>query len=340
MPEQVSLRTAGPVVWAAAKNKFFVQILESEGSSDCRLYARRDTSAKRGLVISTVRASVLFPEKVIPPGGSAAYTANYFVGPKKYAALKELGQHQDDVMQFGVFRPICKVLLVTLNGIHRVLPNYGVAIVVLTVLVRIIFWPITHKSTESMKKMQKIQPLVTQVREKYKDKPQKMNQEVMALYKQHKVNPMAGCLPMLVQIPVFIALFTVLRSAVELRYAGFLWIKDLSEPEGLLAGMLPLVGSLNILPLFMTGLTVAQQRLTPAAGDPQQQKMMMLMPLFFLFIFYNMPSALVLYWSTSQGIAVIQLVLQRRKVSKGEEDDTAAAAEKPSKGRKSSRTKK
>jgi len=131
---------------------------------------------------------------------------------------------------------------------------------------------------------------------------------------------------MLVQIPVFIAFFTVLRSAVELRYSGFLWIKDLSEPEGLLAGMIPFIGSLNILPLFMTGLTVLQQRLTPSAGDPQQQKMMMFMPVFFLFIFYKMPSALVLYWSTSQSIAIVQLLLNRRKTAREEEEKEAGQA--------------
>jgi YidC/Oxa1 family membrane protein insertase len=133
----------------------------------------------------------------------------------------------------------------------------------------------------------------------------------MALYKERKVNPMAGCLPMLIQIPVFFALFTVLRSAVELRFAEFLWIRDLSEQEGLLAGVLPI--PLNILPLVMTLLTLYQQKLTPAVGDPQQQKIMMFMPVMFLFLFYPMPSALVLYWTTSQLIAVVQLVLQQRK---------------------------
>jgi len=342
MAPRASLRIKQPVVWAAAKNKFFVQIIEPEnGAADCELHATRDPESKKRLMLSTVRASVLFSDLVLQPGDSHTQTARYFVGPKKYAILKTLGQHQDEVMQFGFFKPVCKPLLWILNRIHALLPNYGVAIILLTVLVRLVFWPVTHKSTESMKKMQAIQPLVNKVREKYKDKPQKMNQEVMALYKEHKVNPMAGCLPMVIQIPVFIALFTVLRSAVELRFAPFLWIRDLSEPEGLLAGMIPLVptNSLNILPLFMTGLTVAQQRMTPTAGDPQQQKMMMLMPIFFLFIFYSMPSALVLYWSTSQALAVVQLVMQRRKKSAEEEgpgvkDRPAKTAPAPKKGKR------
>jgi YidC/Oxa1 family membrane protein insertase len=151
-----------------------------------------------------------------------------------------------------------------------------------------------------------------------------MNEATMAVYKEHKTNPMSGCLPMVIQIPVFIALFTVLRSAVELRFAGFLWIRDLSEPEGLLAGMVPIVGSLNILPLFMTATMVLQQQLTPTTGDPQQRKMMMIMPVVMLFIFYSMPSALVLYWSTSQCLAIVQLLVQRGSAAKEEQAKQAA----------------
>jgi YidC/Oxa1 family membrane protein insertase len=262
---------------------------------------------------------------------------SYFVGPKEHARLKRLGEHQGDVMEFGWFSWMCKPLLMILNKIHAVVRNYGLAIILLTALVRIVFWPVTHKSTESMKKMQKLQPLITEIREKHKGDSQKMNQEVMALYKERKVNPMAGCLPMVIQIPVFIALFTVLRSAVELRYASFLWISDLSEPENLFAGMIPVVGALNILPLFMTATMVWQQRLTPTAGDPQQQKMMMIMPVVMLFIFYSMPSALVLYWSTSQCLAIVQLLVQRRKKDSGGESDVEVLPPVGKKARKAKR---
>ena len=193
------------------------------------------------------------------------------------------------------------------------LPNYGVAIIILTILVKIVFWPLTHKSTESSKKMQKLQPLIAELKEKHKDAPQKMQQAQMALYKEHGVNPLASCLPMLVQLPIFIALFTVLRSSIELRFASFLWIADLSEPEGLLDGMIPLIGSLNILPIVMTGTMIIQQQLTPTAGDPQQKKMMMMMPAMMLLFFYNMASALVLYWSVSQCLSIAQLLMQQRK---------------------------
>ena len=138
----------------------------------------------------------------------------------------------------------------------------------------------------------------------------------MLLYREHGVNPVAGCLPMVIQMPVFIALFAVLRSAVELRFAPFLWIKDLCEPEALITFgfQIPLLGNaLNILPIIMAGTMFLQQKMTPSAGDPQQQKMMQFMPLMMLFMFYNMASALVLYWSVSQGLSILQLYLQQRK---------------------------
>jgi len=331
-PMLVTRRIETPIDWVAAKNKYFVQILAfDEPADDCEIRVMRDAAASNRVALASTSARLLLPDKTIAPGGTLTRQVSYYVGPKKYSILKDLGKYKGEVMQFGWwdwFRWLCRTLLWTLNALNAVIPSYGVAIIVVTIIVRILFWPITHKSTESMKKMQKIQPLVTEIREKYKDKPQKMNQEVMALYKEHKVNPMAGCLPMVVQIPVFIALFIVLRSAVELRFAEFLWIRDLSEPEGLLAGTIPIVGSLNILPLFMTLTTVLQQRLTPTAGDPQQQKMMMIMPVVFLFLFYNMASALVLYWSVSQCLAVVQLVFQRRRKAVKEEVIPAPAPKK------------
>ncbi|MCK5528795.1 MAG: membrane protein insertase YidC, partial [Kiritimatiellae bacterium] len=304
-PMEIVVPTGESTLWVAVKNKFFTQILvPSEPSLNCDLHAVRDVASSK-VAIQKTWANLTFADQLVPSGESVTRSYDYYVGPKKYSILKARGQRQADVMEFGRwFAPVSKFLLVILNLIYSVFHNYGIAIILLTALVRIVFWPITHKGTESMQRMQKIQPLVTAVREKHKSNPQKMNQEVMMLYKQHKVNPMGGCLPMVIQIPVFIALFTVLRSAVELRYSSFLWIKDLSEPEGLFAGMLPYGLSLNILPLVMTATMVLQQRLTPSTGDAQQQKMMMFMPIVMLFIFYNMPSALVLYWSVSQGIAI------------------------------------
>jgi YidC/Oxa1 family membrane protein insertase len=322
LPMEVEARAGQPVSWAAAKNKFFVQLLEpATAPADCVIGARREAGG--AFSIERVSASLTFPAGRVEAGGQLRRSFSYYVGPKKYDLIKTLGKHQSRIMEFGWLTWLCRPLLTVLNLIYAVVRNYGVAIIVLTALVRLIFWPVTHKSTESMKKMQKVQPLVNAIRQKYKDNPQRMNQEVMALYKEHKVNPMSGCLPMVVQIPVFIALFSVLRSAVELRFAPFLWIRDLSEPENLLVGVLPL--PLNILPLFMTATMVWQQHLTPTAGDPQQKKMMAFMPVVMLFIFYNMPSALVLYWSTSQCLAIAQLLIQKRRGS-GQDDTVADAA--------------
>jgi len=183
--------------------------------------------------------------------------------------------------------------------------------------VRIVFWPVTHKGTESMKKMQALQPLMTELRAKYKDNPKKLQEETMLLYKKHKVNPLGGCLPMLIQIPVFIALFVVLRSAIELRFASFLWVRDLSEPENLLAGLLPMGFSLNILPLLMVATMYLQQKLSPAGGDPTQQKMMMIiMPVMMLVFFYNMASGLILYWTVSNVIMIVQQLMAKHRSGK------------------------
>jgi YidC/Oxa1 family membrane protein insertase len=168
--------------------------------------------------------------------------------------------------------------------------------------------------------MQTLQPQLKEIREKFKDNPQRMQQETMAFYKENKVNPLGGCLPMLIQMPILIGLFFVLRSAVELRFSKFLWISDLSEPENLFAGMftIPIIGwnSLNILPLLMAATTVWQQKMTPSAGDPQQQKMMaIMMPIMMLFVCYNMPSGLVLYWTAGNLIMIFQMMIKKQPVA-------------------------
>jgi YidC/Oxa1 family membrane protein insertase len=322
MPVAATNRVEVPVSWVAAKNKFFVQILApSLTTSDCRLYAERSVTVSNSLLISTVSADLMFPEKALQPGEAFEDDMSYYVGPKDYSSLKPLANHKVEVMEFGKwFGWLCPPLLLTMNAIYKVLPNYGVAVILLTCLVRLILWPITRKAMQSMKEMQKVQPLVNKLREEYKDRPQKLNEAIMALYKEHKVNPMAGCLPMALQIPVFIALYTMLRSSVELRYASFLWIRDLSEPENLFAGTgvfsafpLSVVGSLNLLPILMTATAIWQQRLTPTTGDPQQQKMMMIMmPVVFLVMSYNWASGLMLYWTVSQLLSIAGMLWQRR----------------------------
>jgi YidC/Oxa1 family membrane protein insertase len=218
-----------------------------------------------------------------------------------------------DVMEFGMWRWVCYPLVWVLNLFHSWIPRFGIGIILLTVLVRLVFWPLTHKSTVSMRRMSEIQPKMKELREKFKDNPQRLQQETWALYRDNKVNPMASCLPMLVQIPVFIALFTVLRSAVELRYAPFLWISDLSEPENLFPGVFPF-GGLNILPILMAVTMGLQSALTPSTGDKQQQRMMMvMMPVMMLVMFYSFPSALSLYWTLSQVLSIVQMWYIRKR---------------------------
>ncbi|MFU8780959.1 MAG: membrane protein insertase YidC [Kiritimatiellia bacterium] len=315
VPLVATERFEDPVVWAAVKNKFFVQIVEPD-SGVAALVIEAERGGGDAFVVSSVGAVLALPVRELAAGEEIETSIQYYAGPKKYTLLRQTGNQRADVMEFGrFFKWICQILLPLLNGIEHVIPGgYGVAVILLTIIVKLLFWPVTHKGTESMKRMQALQPELKKLREKYKSDPKKMQEKQMLLYREHKVNPLAGCIPMVIQIPVFIGLFTVLRSAVELRFARFLWIADLSEPEGLLAGVLPFpAGGLNILPLLMTATMVLQQRLTPSAGDPQQQKMMAFMPIMMLFIFYNMPSGLVLYWSVSQGLSIVQLYLQRQR---------------------------
>ena len=206
----------------------------------------------------------------------------------------------------------------SLNFFYRLIPNYGVAIILVTIALKIIFWPIQAKSIQSMKAMQKFQPLMNKLREKYKDEPQKLNAEMMKLYKEHKINPFSGCLPMLVQLPVLIAFYRVLLNAIALRGASFLWIKDLSQPDTIfmVAGL-----PINPLPVAMTAGTFFQQKMTPTGGDPQQQKMMMFMPVMMLFFFYNLAAGLTLYYTLQQLLSLLQ---QWRSMRQRKADAAAA----------------
>ena len=311
------------VDWVAAKNKYFVQILTpDEGAASLTLHAARELApaevadplySPKMQPLHEVAVSANFEGQELSPGARVTHRYRYYVGPKKLSDLSQMPLHQDEVMEVGDWlKPVSKVLVWMLNAIHGVLPNYGVAIMLLTVIIRIVFWPLTHKSSQSMKRMAELQPLVKELQEKYKKDPQRMQAEMMRLYKEHKVNPVAGCLPMLIQIPIFFSLFMVLRSAIELRFAPFLWISDLSEPENLLVGLIGF--PLNILPLLMAGTMYWQQKITPTAGDPQQAKMMrVMMTGMMLFFLYTYASGLALYWTTQNLLMIVQQYWMLRK---------------------------
>ena len=309
MPETTTVEYPGAQTWVAVKNRFFVTALANctEANAGFTTEVKRDVNAAN-YKPESVSAKVNFKD------GAAKRTLRFFVGPKKQSLLWDLGMK--DVMEFGMWRWLCYPLVWVLNLFNGWIPNFGVAIILLTILVRLIFWPLTHKSTEGMKKMQEIQPLMKEIQAKYKDNPQRLQQETWQLYREKKVNPLSSCLPMLIQIPVFIALFNVLRSAVELRYAPFLWIADLSEPEALFASWFPF-GGLNILPILMAVSTGLQSAFTPSTGDAKQQRMMMLfMPIMMLFMFYSFPSALSLYWFLSNLFSIVQMWIIRRQTAK------------------------
>ena len=312
-PETVERAFSEPQRWVAVKTRFFAQVLDSETPSVGYAVSAARSLERGPLLVDSVAARMLFPAQKVAAGESVVRRHSLYIGPKKHSVIKKFAPASGEIMEFGTFKWLCVVILPLLNFFYLIFRNYGVAIIVLTILVRLVFWPLTRKSNESMKKMGEIQPLVKEIQTKFKDDPQKLQQETMKLYREHKVNPMASCLPMLIQIPVFIALFVVLRSATELRFAPFLWIRDLSEPENLLKGVIPGVPALNILPFLMAGTMFLQSKLTPSMGDPQQQKMMMwMMPLMMFVMFYSMPSALLLYWTVSQLLAIVQLLRQRR----------------------------
>ena len=309
MPTSTTLPYPGAQKWVALKNRFFVAAFCSSTAANEGFEAtvERDTASatyRPAAISARVRLSEDLGDR----------TTVFFVGPKKQTLLWDLGMR--DVMEFGMWRYLCYPLVWVLNLFHALIPNYGVAIILLTILVRILFWPLTHKSTVGMKKMQELQPKMKALQAQFKDNPQRLQQETFALYKAEKVNPMSSCLPMLIQIPVFIALFNVLRSAVELRYAPFLWISDLSEPEALFASWFPF-GGLNILPIAMAVTTALQSAFTPSTGDKSQQRMMMIfMPAMMLFMFYSFPSALSLYWFLSNVFSIVQMALIRRATAR------------------------
>ncbi len=238
---------------------------------------------------------------LLEPAGDA-FSGTLFPAPKEYDLLQKVDRGVEETLHFGIFHPISVVFLKVLRWIHGFVGNWGLAIILLTVLIRVILFPLMHTSTVSMRKMQKLQPKVKAIQEKYrkhKGDPQmraKMNQEMMELYKVEGVNPMGGCLPMLVQLPILWALYTLFAYAIELRHAPFVfWIHDLSAKD-----------PYYITPVLMTATMWLQQKLAPQAGDPQQQKMFRMMPLIFGIMFLGFPSGLVLYWLTNNVLTIIQ----------------------------------
>jgi len=295
----------GKIDWIALEGRYFMSaVLPVEVIK---------AGLKLGLTNETrVTAGFVQPEAVIHPGTQKTYVYQLFNGPRSWTLLRGYNSKLDKAVNFGMFDILAKPCLWLMNTIYAVLPNYGIAIIILTLITKFLLWPLGTKSYKSMHQMKKLQPLIKEIREKYKDDKKKMNEETMALYRTYKINPLGGCLPMVVQIPVFFALYRMLYQAIELRHAPFfLWINDLSSPDRLFSFdfsipfMQPPFG-IPVLTIIMGATMLLQQKMQPPMGDPTQAKMMMLMPVVFTFIFINFSSGLVLYWLVNNVFSILQ----------------------------------
>lgn len=287
------------VDWVAVKDRHFSLILRPQAPNAFRGFVQ-------GLGNHRFEVSLLSDKVTLSPGGSLQSEFLIYLGPNEIEELAPIGL--EPLVNFGKLDAIGKVLVGGLEMFHSIFKNYGVSIILLTILINLLLFPLTRTGYMSMKRMQVIQPQMTRIREQHKNNPEKMNREMMELYKKHKVNPFGGCFPMLVQMPVFIALYVALSKSVILVNSHFLWINDLSSPDSVYFPIsLPFFGkSIHVLPLVMVAAMFIQQKFMqiPVPGqDPameaQQKMMSLMMPVVFGFIFYSMPSGLVLYWLTN-----------------------------------------
>jgi YidC/Oxa1 family membrane protein insertase len=307
----------GPINWAAVQNQFFALILTpAKDNLISKVVMTRgkvtDADIKGAPLLQTIHARADFEGFTLKPEESRLQTYQLYAGPKEYARLQKLGRGEDLVMDFGWSGWLIKPLLSMMRGIHSVVPSWGWTIILMTLIIRAIMWPLQSVQNKSMKQMQALQPKIQTLREKYKDNIQKMNEEQIKLFREYGVNPATGCLPLLVQLPVFIAFYVMLQSVTELRGASFMWIADLTQPDTV--GRIPVIGwDLNLLPLIMTATSVLMIRMTPQSAETQQMKFMQWLPLVFLFILYNFASALSLYMTVSNFVSIVQTYLNLRK---------------------------
>jgi YidC/Oxa1 family membrane protein insertase len=304
---------SGKVQWAAIEGRYFMTCIIPPKDATAEIKMAADDN--------TIKNQVVIDMGELAPNQEKSIDYTLFMGPKSVSLLKSYDNSLDRAVNFGWFDFLAKPCLWFMNFIYRFIPNYGIAIILLTILSRGIFWPLAKKSYKSMGEMRRLQPLMKEIREKYKDDKTQMNQEMMALYRTYKVNPMGGCLPMLIQLPVFFALYRMLYSAIELRHAPFFgWINDLSAPDRLfhfgfkIPFMDPPYG-IPVLTLVMGATMLIQQKMSPQAGDPSQAKMMMLMPVVFTFIFINFSSGLVLYWLVSNLFSIAQQYYTQKQMA-------------------------
>ena len=277
------------IQWFGFADKYFMSSILADKNSIASVELKKNSGGFFESIVSS-------PQFTINPGQSATTSSRLFVGPKDLDILKAQGNSLEQSLDLGWFTVIAKPLLYTLKYFYGYVGNYGIAIIIITIILKAFFFPLTHKSYKSMKGMQKIQPEMTKLREKFKDDRDAMNKAVMDLYREHKVNPMGGCLPMVVQIPVFFALYKSLMFSIELRHAPFyFWVTDLADKD-----------PYYVTPVIMGITMFVQQKMTPSNMDPMQQKMMLALPVVFTFMFLSFPSGLVLYWLVNNVLTIGQ----------------------------------
>jgi YidC/Oxa1 family membrane protein insertase len=309
---EIERRFAGELLWTGVHSHYFLVAAIPDLPRDARTHWLAVRPGEETMV------TVDQPGVAVLPGTALAREYSAFLGPKEPALLEAAGAQLERSIDLGWawIAPLTRFFVWLLKACYAVIPNFGVAIIVLTVLVRLATAPLAARQMRSMKRMSELQPKVKELQEKYKDDRQRQSQEMMALYREAGVNPLGGCLPILLQFPVFIGLYYALQSSIDLRQAPFLlWIDDLSRPETLMT--LPVVGwPVRVLPILMTLSMVLQQKMTPMTSmDPVQARtMMIVMPVMFFFMFYGFPSGLVLYWFVSNLLAIVQQVWLNRQM--------------------------
>lgn len=307
--------TGDQISWAAVADQYFTTILQSKDNSASQVWAKREplSNDPSQRVAWSIHGALGFQGFNLQPGETKTKEFVVYAGPKEYGRLSKLGDDFNAVLNFGPpFGFISMWLLIMMNTIHAFVGSYGLSIILMTVIIRGLVWPIQNSSMKSMRKMAQLSPKINELKAKYKDDQQRMNQEMMKLYKEYNINPLTGCLPMFIQIPIFFAFYAMLGSAVELRDSSFLWVRDLSQPDTVahLFGF-----PLNIIPLVSAATQVWQLRITPKTGDASQQRILLVMPIVFLFICYNFAAALSLYYTASNLFTILQTYLTMKQTA-------------------------
>jgi YidC/Oxa1 family membrane protein insertase len=309
------------IQFAGVTNQFFATVLRPKEPAPANMWAKSSQVMLPGgaKAVTSVRAGLRLPAVELKPAELKTLQYRIFIGRRHNIMLRRMerywGEGWGDVMQYGWFWFVSRPLNFLLNTYHGWLDgiarkwSWGLAIILLTITVRFVIWPLHAKSTHTMKRMAKLKPEMDKLKEKYPDDPNKLNTEMMGLYRKFGINPLGGCLPMFIQIPIFFGFYRMLQYAVELRGQGFLWVNDLSQPDTLahVAGI-----PINLLPVVMAITSFLQIKMTPMTGDKMQQRIIMFMPFMFFFFCYNFASALALYWTTQNIFSIGQTWLMSK----------------------------